>query len=55
VIWQKKSSEISGGRTALWCLLLFEKRIHKFGSVEELQIGHLFAHANVFDRDFELI
>ena len=36
-------------------LLLFEKGVDKFGSVEELQIGHLFSHADVFDRNFELV
>ena len=36
-------------------LFLFEKRVYKFGSVKKLQIGHLFSHADVFDRDFELI
>ena len=36
-------------------LLLFEKRVYKFGSIEELQIGHLFSHTDVFDRDFELV
>ncbi len=36
-------------------LFLFEKGVYKFGSVKKLQIGHLFSHTDVFDRDFELI
>jgi hypothetical protein len=52
---KKKSSEISGGRTALWRLLLFEKRIYKLGAVEELQVGHFLSYANVFDRDLKLV
>ncbi len=36
-------------------LLLFEKRVYKFGSVEKLQVSHLFSHTDVFDRNFELV